>query len=1023
MKRLFLLLVALCGLFFLPVNGAEQALSDGLVFYAGFDGTLKPVKAGDGYVAGKAEFTAGVVGRALKLQDDKGVAYPAKGNFNASRGTVSFWLNPGHSFTDEAYSLKSQTVFRAGHLNAAYMEKNKTMFFMTGKTVPEMGFRWSYSCTWRGMRKMEPGKWRHIALSWDMRTGAKKIYVDAQMVSSDSTALIPDKLYNNAKMTLILGKGSGYDELAVWDRVLADEEVKALAEKPQEVAQALSGQKEMQIKTTKKSQAALGFDMNFNMSNHDPVKTIVAPGETYNAAITVQNKFQEELEATVNFTLRDFWMKSVQTVQKKIKLKAGTNQKLSLPFTVKKNGCYKIEASWKEGGDSFLRDVESFACWPVPSEPPYEGSFFGNHVNSWAGGKFIRQAARLGQGWMRGHNMLQSTWWCRVQPKPGAFVWEHTEEFKRVAEQKMPVLGQLFTTPGWAAAGGAQKDAPGYNQCWKPDLSYMRKYVIETVRRYKGQIKYWEIWNEPAVSMFWKGTPEDFAKMVRVVVKAVRETDPSAIIMSAGYTTPAWAWQEQAAKHGAFKGLDVISMHYGCSSSEPDESAVQLDAVLGHFQKLAVKYGDGKELPIWSTEGGYSDSTFFRGLDYPQLKNRKEPSLSWRKGAIRTVQGEALLQSRNVKKHFYYLQNVQSTKSTDIYDNTNMLDINCAPRPKLMARVAMQSLVDRLKYAGLVYKNEGRVWINVYENTDKNESLLLVWCGDGGKVSLDVKLPGRISEVYDLMGNANGSTTMPEITGEPVYVRVQAPAKSVITALEASKVGLVRAPVVLKSQTDRQAGHGIPPLPDYAAPAEKASGIFKVDISKFCNMGFADDRPGNGKGGWSDEGSLNDLRDYKPGYKKYYGVPFTVIDPTKNNGKAVITMYGKNVTPLLPKFVSGIPVNRKVRAFYFLTSVSYGVPGKVGEYIINYEDGSSETLVMSAPKNCNNWWFGYNEMEVSRPVGVQVKNTSSGKPAWRYLRVLEWQNPHDKKVVKSITIKSAQGVQTLITLAITGISW
>ena len=185
-------------------------------------------------------------------------------------------------------------------------------------------------------------------------------------------------------------------------------------------------------------------------------------------------------------------------------------------------------------------------------------------------------------------------------------------------------------------------------------------------------------------------------------------------------------------------------------------------------------------------------------------------------------------------------------------------------------------------------------------------------------------------------------------------------------------------------------------------------------------MDFMDDDPGNGKGGWSDEGQLNDLRDFKTGKRKLHGVTFDVIDPKQNNGKAIITLYGAATTVKMPDAVKNIPVNRKARCLYFLHAAAWGVPGNIGEYVVNFTDGTSETIVINIPQNNNNWWSGYDKKELSRPVPVQVTNTATGKTAWRYLRVFEWEN-RTGKMVKSIDFLSLKNSQTPILIAISGV--
>src|ERR1039458_9226623 len=71
-----------------------------------------------------------------------------------------------------------------------------------------------------------------------------------------------------------------------------------------------------------------------------------------------------------------------------------------------------------------------------------------------------------------------------------------------------------------------------------------------------------------------------------------------------------------------------------------------------------------------------------------------------------------------------------------------------------------------------------------------------------------------------------------------------------------------------------------------------------IDLSAVANTDIEDDGiAGNGKGGWSDEGA-NDMFLYPPipyGESAVNGYAFRILDPAKNNGKAVIMLKGRKL--------------------------------------------------------------------------------------------------------------------------------
>jgi hypothetical protein len=1013
-----------------PAAAGEIDLpTQNLTFYLPFDGSAAPRKAtGDSSckLGAGAEFATGVVDQSLRVTGNR-LDCHSSGNLDITRGTVAFWVNPDKPFSQANSNI---TLFRAGHFALNVQPQKNKLYFMTGFHNGEY-FRWDYSPQTSEIMKWKAGSWHHVAAVWERDSGRKELYLDGRLIQAHNSSRMPTQISPAGELYIGENFHGQFDELVCFNKPLAGWQIAALCAKPglipaaegiqvSQVAENLGSQREA-AKTLK--QAAKALPLSFDIVPLSLNETVIAPGETFSVAIPARNPSTKTYSGRVRFTLRDFWMQDCGHNEVALNLAPGEAKSLPVSFAPKLKGIYKIEARYDLAGQETIRDLSSFACYPAPPKRDPD-SFFGNHINGWSDGKYLAQGARLGQTWQRNHNMIQTTWWTKVQPDPGAFTWTYDFQLKSLKQYDMPLLGQLFTTPYWGAAVPQPKPPkPGYSKCWNPDLKHFEEYVYQTVSRYKDSIKYWEIWNEPAVGMFWKGSTTDFANMVQTAVKAAKKADPSCVVMSAGYTCPAWAWHLEAAKAGAFKGLDTISFHYGCPDMPPVKSYAKLKAIVEHFQEMAVKYGDGKPLPMWSTEGGCDDTTFLRGLDYPQLPPEKERQpLSWRQGAIRTVQGEAVLMSQGVQKHFIYLQNGLSPSSAKVYQNTSMLDVTSAPRPKLMARVIMQDQLDWTDFKSRVFRKPGRFWANVHQKKNANGSVVLMWCGDEGRLKLACDWPGKLERAINLMGNP--ITLDPAaiaVSDEPVYLHLGAPAEAVAAALEKARLTVVKEPVVVELH-DGPDQPKVPVLPDYVAPGEKRTANFSVDIRKVCNMGFADPVAGDQQGGWSDEGPFNDLRDFKTGKRRFYSVDFDIIDPKTNRGKSVISLYGGAISSTMPKSVT-IPLNRKVRTLYFLHAAAWGAPGDIANYVLHYADGSKQTTTVNIPKHCNNWWSGFDPKEESRPVPVRVTNTSTGKPAWRYLRVFEIEASKNNVPVESIELISAEGKQTPIIVAISGTSW
>jgi hypothetical protein len=312
----------------------------------------------------------------------------------------------------------------------------------------------------------------------------------------------------------------------------------------------------------------------------------------------------------------------------------------------------------------------------------------------------------------------------------------------------------------------------------------------------------------------------------------------------------------------------------------------------------------------------------------------------------------------------------------------------------------------------------------LFQQPGRRRTVALCWAGEGGEVELSADWGRKLKGVANLMGNLSPAPDKLTLTDEPRYLQLACSAETARKLLERAEIKVLKEPSPLPKPVETELKPQLPPvLADYSAPKENPEGNFTVNLRPYCNMGFADEAAGDGKGGWRDEGPLNDMACVEPGRKVFYGVPFDLIDPATNNGKSVITLKGMT----LPQFPGRVDVdlkNRTCRTLYLLQASTTG-PG-IAYFEIKHADGQVVTLPLAAGVNTDNWWFGYRQGEESKPVPFLARNTADGKPAYRYLRVLEWQNPRPKEPVStvSLVVKEVKEVyQATSLVAISGTNW
>ncbi len=104
----------------------------------------------------------------------------------------------------------------------------------------------------------------------------------------------------------------------------------------------------------------------------------------------------------------------------------------------------------------------------------------------------------------------------------------HPEPYRH-AWPKNPEIGELST--GWAYPPN------DYNK-WAGLVTEMTKHCIYRYGQKEVESWYWEVWNEPDISIYWKGTTEEYFKMFDVAVEAVKNVCPKAQVGGPTTTDP-----------------------------------------------------------------------------------------------------------------------------------------------------------------------------------------------------------------------------------------------------------------------------------------------------------------------------------------------------------------------------------------------------------------------------------------------------------------------------------------------------
>ncbi|MFI5381108.1 MAG: hypothetical protein ACHRHE_17560 [Tepidisphaerales bacterium] len=188
------------------------------------------------------------------------------------------------------------------------------------------------------------------------------------------------------------------------------------------------------------------------------------------------------------------------------------------------------------------------------------------------------------------------------------------------------------------------------------------------------------------------------------------------------------------------------------------------------------------------------------------------------------------------------------------------------------------------------------------------------------------------------------------------------------------------------------------------------SGYTTIDLKTIVNMDWRDEVWGDGKGGWTDQGDT-DMRNIEVGAKTFCGVPFEVIDPAKNGGKAVLTLKSKKFAP--GPVSTAAMVGLKARSLYFLHASAW-TGGHMATYSVRYDDGTSAEIPIRAKEEVCDWWGPAHGVKYR--VAFLVPNAKTDAVG---MLVFGWDNPNPDKLIKSIEFKSEMADGIVLVAAVT----
>lgn len=215
--------------------------------------------------------------------------------------------------------------------------------------------------------------------------------------------------------------------------------------------------------------------------------------------------------------------------------------------------------------------------------------------------------------------------WAYIQPRgPRSFDWRGADLLVAHARrQGLRIIARLDIVPAWARDKNTtdRRIDPAY-------YDDFARYAAVFAARYRDQVRYLVIWNEPNLFFEWgsrEPDPSAYAELLKIVYPTVKQANPEMQIaaggLSPGPSVPGIRLDDLTFLRGMIAAgapFDVLAIHsYGAQA--PADQEPHPDRV--NFRRVEV-YRDllkaaGQTRPLIVTEGGWNDHPRWSGAVTP----------------------------------------------------------------------------------------------------------------------------------------------------------------------------------------------------------------------------------------------------------------------------------------------------------------------------------------------------------------------------------------------------------------------
>ena len=536
-------------------------------------------------------------------------------------------------------------------------------------------------------------------------------------------------------------------------------------------------------------------ELELNFASGDPLVTprVVTWGEKLPLEIGAWPAAADCAAKEVPATLRVTAYPDTVAVERKVVLKVGASERLDLDPNA--NGVLRVELVPDD--PALAKPIEVvMARLPKPRATGAKGRF-GSHMRACPA--ILDYARAIGLTWHRLHDCCTI---CKMKvgnPEKGVYRWED-EVVDGIRARGFSILAMPDAPAGWMvekkwvmresekkkqaekdeeldlSATDADEEVDGEggivsemnkkqaeaDMKLKSDLitfydsAAYGTWCRELAKHYKGRIEHFEIWNEPYMPDFYKGTMKNFGELFHAGAMGIRAGNPDAKVV--GWCTEMTAPQfvnSFLKDYPAKDRPDINSLHCYFMGI-PGDGEVGYELLLDKHRQTYGEYA-GKE--IWDTEGNLGGASSFYSYAFSPRGAANEAAFG--------VRGWSEMFFSGVARLFIY-----SMHNTDAWRNggyMSTIDYDRSVNVWAAATATTAYFIDAMEPHREI-KSPAGVKLRVFSGCGRTSAVLFDDCLVRGRLKLDAaKLPkGWLAT--DAMGNDLRPRGAVELGPVPVLV-------------------------------------------------------------------------------------------------------------------------------------------------------------------------------------------------------------------------------------------------------------